>query len=516
MEVVKKQSKIITTLRARRRIEEAIRSLACISRSGEAEREAKLVADMGEQVVPALIGLLDTYDPRLLGTLGLIATHLHRTHIARALRDVATEPARSDRARLAALLILEKFLGEQPDDSLYQRLQSPETAVVQSLVAMVERAARERDILCEYVRAIEQQPDDDVIQLVLNMTFEAGPECAVVPFWALAQSKRQDVAASALRRMGSRRLLNSAVMLQALLPTLSPARRPLAERSLRKLRFSGADVPALEPPHPAWRALVSPIDSQGSQSILFVLRPQKDAPVCVLSVLLNDLVGVWDAAYDMTGEVEQSLPSEPIRGAVHRMALSDASAALPLLEASFDTGRRLVREALAVNHARAQVPPLSYAVVSDTLWKWDSRSLDEPRHLEPPLAAEVTSLRPHTAQLLDHPAFEAWFVQSEALVSVARQLGWASLALSRSGQRRILNSLIHLHFEPEQVARYCNRLERMAHWLQLADDKEAARLALVAAQTLKDSTPEAHPLARRMVERGLAVALRDLASGVSQ
>ncbi len=76
MEATKTRGKIIITLRDRRRIEETIRRLACISGSAEAEWEARCVADMGDQVIPALTGLLDTSDPRLLGAIGLVATCL--------------------------------------------------------------------------------------------------------------------------------------------------------------------------------------------------------------------------------------------------------------------------------------------------------------------------------------------------------------------------------------------------------------------------------------------------------
>jgi len=514
MGIAKRQNKIITTLRERWCVEEAIRGVARTFGSVAAEREAKRIADMGAQVIPALTGLLDTSDPRLLGSLGLVATKLDRKEIALALRDVAAWSNRSDRARLAALLILERFLGEEPDDSLYRGLESPETAVAQSLVEMVARAAHERDILGEYVRTVEGQ-SDDVIELVLDITFDLGPEGAVLPFWALAQSKRQDVAESALHRMGSLRSPDSAVMLQALRPTLPPARRALAERSLRKLQFGGVSVPSLDAPHPSWRALVSPVDGQGSQSVWFQLEPQRDAPARVFCVLVNDLAGVWDAVYDRNGELEAYLPSERLPGKVHDAVFPGALAALPLLEMTFDAGRRLVRDALAVNHAADRMPPLNYAVLSDALWKWDGCSLAESCPVEPPSAAEVRALRAHTADLLDHPAFGAWFVQSEALFSVARQLGWGATAMGQPGQSELVSGLVRLHFGPEEVVRYRSRLERMAEWLSVAGEKDIARLALVAALTLEEGGPENHPLARHMVELGLAAALRDLSSALS-
>lgn len=515
MEATKTRGKIISTLRDRRCIEETIRRLACISGSAEAEWEARRVADMGDQVIPALVGLLDTSDPRLLGAIGLVATCLDHKEIALALRDVAIWSDRSDRARISALLIMEKFLDEEMDDSLYQGLESPETVVAQSLVEMTEHAIHDRGILHEYVRATEQQPDD-VIELIVDITFDLGPERAVMPFWALAQSKRQDVAESALHCMGSLRSPDSGIMLQALLPTLAPARHALVERSLRKLRFSSVDVPPLPSPHPAWRALISPVDGQGSQSIWFALDPQQDAPTRVLSVLVNDLAGVQGAAWDRNGELAKYLPPKQSLGTVHHVALPGASTALSLLETTFDTGRRLVQEALAINHAKDQVPPLGYAVLSDTLWKWKGNQLAERPSIEQPSEAEVVALCSRTADLLSHPAFETWFVQGEAVLNVARRFGLWTLFHGPPGKNPMVNDLIRHHFSTEGIARYRRRLERTAEWLWLAGEKETARLALVAALTLKESAPENHPLAQRMVQVGLAFAIQSLALDPNQ
>jgi len=515
MGVAEEQGKIINTLRERRRVEEAIRCLVPISKPEEAEREAQRIADMGDQVVHALIGLLDTSDPRLLRAIGLVALYLNRDDIVLALRHVVTQSAHSDRVRLAALVILEKFLGEEPDDSLYLELQSPETAMAQSLVEMIDHASQDRDILREYIRAIEQQ-SGDVVEMVFDITSDLGPECAVLPFWALAQSKRQEIAEAALHRLGSLKSPDTAIMLQALLPTLLPERRALAERSLRKLRLSGVDVPPLESPEPAWRALISPIDGQGSQSVWFWLDPPKDESIRVFSVFINDLTGVWDAIYDRNDELAQCLPAECLPGAVHQAIFPGASTRLPLLETAFDVGRRLVREALAVNHARSQPSPLSYAVLSDLLWKWDDRGLDERPPVERPSPAELAVLRARTADLLGHLAFETWFIQDEALLGTARRLGWGASAEVRPQRGQLLNELIRHYFGPQEVAIYCNRLENMAEWLWLAGEKDAARLALAAALTLKEDAPENHPLTRRMVELGLAIALQSLALGANQ
>jgi hypothetical protein len=504
-----KQCKIITALQERRRIEEAIRQLAHLSLPKETEEQARRIANMGDQVLPTLTSLLDTSNPRFLGALGLVAAHMDRQEIAPALHDVAAWSGQSDRVRLAAMLILEQFLGQELDESLYAGLRSPEETVAQSLVEMVDQATQDRDILQEYVRAIEQQ-SDDVIALVFDIVGNLGPERAVLPFWALAQSECQDVAELALRHLGSLRSPASAIMLQALLPTLSPTRRPVAERSLRKLQFSGVNAPLLCPPQPSWRSLVSPIDSRGYQSVWFLFDPSQDAPVQMLSVLLNNLTGIQNVACDHDGELAQCLPSERRLGMVHQVVFPGAPAALPLLETTFDAGRHLVREALAAGYAQEREPPLNYATLSDALWKWEIRQGEEWPQLDPPSAAEVAASSPHVASLLDHVAFETWFVQSEALSRVVREVGWRALFRRSPEGAALLDDLIRWHFSPEAIARYCRWLERMAGWLWLAGEAKMARLALVAAITLEEIAPENHPLAQHMVVRGIAIALREM------
>jgi hypothetical protein len=272
------------------------------------------------------------------------------------------------------------------------------------------------------------------------------------------------------------------------------------------------DVPPLRSPNPAWRALISPIDGQGSQGIWFWLDPQGDAPTRVLSLLVNDVAGLQEAGYDQNGELAQHLPPRQPPGTVHQVVFPGASATLSLLEATFDAGRHLVQEALGVSHATGQVPPLSYAVLSDALWKWSGPKEAARRSIEPPSTAEVATLRPRTADLLSHPAFETWFVQSEAVSKAAGRLGWGAL-LGSLGTSPVVDDLIRRHFTKETMSCYRRRLERTAEWLWLAGDEKTAKLALVAASTLEEGAPMNHPLAQRMVQMGLAVALQRLAFG---
>ena len=124
----------------------------------------------------------------------------------------------------------------------------------------------------------------------------------------------------------------------------------------------------------------------------------------------------------------------------------------------------------------------------------------------------VTALRAHTAELLDHPAFDTWFLQGEVLSHAVQHLEWTTVFQQPLEQSAWLNELTRRCFSPEVAAHYCDRLAKMAGWLWLAGEADVAQLAMVATITLRETAPEGHPLARRMVERGVTFALREMAS----
>ena len=130
---------------------------------------------------------------------------------------------------------------------------------------------------------------------------------------------------------------------------------------LRKLRFVGVEVIALPAPDPDWRALVSPVDGLGQQSVWFIQEAGGTAQARFLNVLLSDRAGAVEAAGH--GQVPMlSLPPRRPAGHVHDIALPDGSGAMLMLEMAFDPGRRLVLEALAANR-ETQIPVAGAAPV---------------------------------------------------------------------------------------------------------------------------------------------------------
>ena len=130
--------RIITKLRERRRIEADLRQMITASSELEFRRQAQKIAALGSQVIPTIIGNLDRADAPMLTALGTVATMLDRDEVATALRQMVLQPQCTDQGRISAMTILERFLGQPPDDDLLASLTNPEGAAISSLEAVLD------------------------------------------------------------------------------------------------------------------------------------------------------------------------------------------------------------------------------------------------------------------------------------------------------------------------------------------------------------------------------------------
>jgi hypothetical protein len=116
--------------------------------------------------------------------------------------------------------------------------------------------------------------------------------------------------------------------------------------------------------------------------------------------------------------------------------------------------------------------------------------------------------------LLDHPAMESWFVESENVYAyVERLTRWRHIDANDPSVQRWLMNLVTEHFYPEALGRFQTRLVQMSEWFLWAHEEDAARLAAVAAATLPLIPPQQHPLVVRMIEIGLATAAENIQHG---
>jgi hypothetical protein len=502
--VSEESGKIITTLRRRRELEAALRALRTARDDDELDAQARALAQQGAPVLAAILRSLDTADPRLIGALGKVAMYLERSDTVAALRAAARDPRRTDRERMSAILILDRFLGEEVEEGLFQGLRDPNAVARESLQEVMAEARSNRGIWIEYLEQLAEQPDD-VPFLVMQTLLDLDEEGSVEPLRLLAQDPQEATAREAIRRLGAIRRPEAAAALRSLLPTLAPPLRALAERALRKLQLSGIRLDPLPAPGSEWRALVTPVDGAGNQAVWLIGRRPRERYCRFLGLLLDDQHGIRDAVGNDRMRAQQLPPRRPV-GSI--LALSPAGASgryVLFLETTFAYAQRVVLQSLAHNFASGTPTPLVYRLLNPYLWGHEIAPLPA---AEPCVASP--SLLPQTPELLDHPALEGWFIHVPALYD----LGERVLAGRQADVASTLAAILNENLDATRRARYRRRLEAVREWLLAAQEPRLAELAATAAATLEEGAPTEHPFLWRMAEIGLEVAMDNLRSGL--
>jgi hypothetical protein len=496
------QPRIITKLLERRQVEADLRNMTEATSELELRRQAQKIA-ASDEILPAIVGNLDKADAQLLAAMGIVATYMEPAKVVWALRQAVLESNLSDQGRLGAMTILERFLGQPPDDELLGSLNDPQGLAVASLEEMLEEAERNPTILVKYVEGMDRQEPDVVLGVVEALRNLGDPSVqlserrsAIEPLRLMAQDVREEIAAAALGALGNIQLPEAARALQTLIPVMAPSLQPQAERLLRKLRFSGVSVEPLPRPDPGWRALIGPPSAFGQQSVWFIAGGMGEAHARFLNVLLHDRAGAVRAVgHDPVPSL--MLPPERPLGYLHDIVLPDGSGALLMLEAAFDLGRRLVLEAIAENR-RTQIPVAgSLRLLSP--WLWGIGGTDKIPARSLPDVGDSRQLAMDAAVLLEHPAFAGWTLRSEAIVRAAEEFARHP---GREVQARVRHLIGELFSSPEAVEVFRQRLTAMSEWLLLAGDEPASKHALAVAQEIVGS-PEQQPFVQALVRRDL-------------
>jgi hypothetical protein len=495
------QDKIITKLHERRQIEADLRRMLTATSETELRRQAQRIAARGSQVIPAIISNLDQADTHFLNAMGVVATFLDHEQVSRALRQAVLQSQRTDRGRIGAMTILERFLGEPPDDDLLASLADPEEVAVSSLEEVLDQVEGNPSVLIEYVEALDQQEPDVVLTVIRALRAKGGAQ-VVEPLRMMAQDVREEIAIESLQALGTVRLVEAARALQGLMAVSAPALNAAARRSLLKLQFTGVEVDPLPLPEAEWRALVSPVSGQGQQNVWFI---QEDKPARLarfLNLLLSDRAGVIEAV-GHTQVPALILPPRRVQGYVHDVSLQDGSGAVLMLEASFDLGRRLVVEALA--HNRETQIPVAGPLRLLNPWLWEYRGGDSLAPRELPDWSSVDGA--HAERLVGHPAFVTWSARDQAVWRVAGDLlrhpGWDP----EVWVRRLAGELFS---DPAARQVLHHRLVMMSEWLLLAHEQIESRIALAAAEGMLNEEPQDQPFVRALIRRDLESTLNSL------
>jgi hypothetical protein len=502
-------AKILTALREQRQIEAEIRRLVTSRTRSEFEKRALWIVNQ-EQALPALLSCLNSADTRLLGVLGSLATSLDRDTVLDALYQAAVDLHRPKRGRLIALLILERFLGEELSEEIFEGLEDLEDLAIQSLLNTVDEAETNRLALLDLLHSLTQQ-QLEVVLSVVDTLVKLDTPAAVELLRALAQDPRDEVAKHAIRGLSTLRYPQVGQALQILRYVSPSGVQHEVERALRKQRLRGLEIAPLLQPDGTWRTLVSVVDGQGNQSVLFLGQADTRRAYRLLAIVINWEAGITDAVGDEQVPADR-FPARQTLGTVHEYAPGNAGH-LRLLEADFGYGRRLVSEAQAENARTGTPTPLVYRLLNHHIWGYQVPT-DKMEPLMPSCtdSGALTGLA-DSGGLLDHPDFASWFIESPMPYDLAAQLLQWRHPQHTALWREAVHQLVENHFDERALSVYQTRLRAMTEWLTRAGDEEAACLALAAADGLLKVASMEHPLLTRMADVGLQVAIRNLQRG---
>lgn len=513
---MKPEVRVITTLCERLKLEQQIRALLALRSEDELVLRAKHIAESGEQVIPLLLSQLEKSDPRQVNVLGTVASlYPDRQELLSGLYQAAADVARPDRARVSAMLILERFLGQKLDPQLMHSLNDPRAVAVESVKEMLAAGAEDPALMMEYVRALSEQPNE-AISGVVETLIQAGREQAVPMLCQLAQAETEGLAALALKALGQIRHPDAVQGLQALIPLLPPCSRTGGERALLKLQLAGVPVPVLPAVSPAWRALISPVDGMGSRVVWFIRDAGPDDTSLFLGLSLDDRHGILKA-YGSHSVPASALPGRERPGHIHRVPMQSVRAPkaaqgaptsiLHMLEANFDHGRRLVREAQLRTCALGRPLPDTYRLLGMQIWQYDTQALDRKQQMPTDLVL-AADLLPKTANLPYHPFFLGWFVGGEKAARLARQMAAQGAAVDPDILHTFACRLAESYFDRPTCEQMQTRLRAMSEWLWETEQLPLVELAMTAAETVVTIPPARHPLLLSMAELGLNLIIR--------
>lgn len=495
--------KIITKLRERRQIEADLRQMLDAGSDLEFRQQAQQIASGGSQVLPAIVGSLDSADTRLLVAMGAVSTFLERDAVVSALRAAILTPRRTDQGRMAALTILTRFLDEPPENDLLDTLADSGEAALSALEAALDEAERRPTTLVEYVQVLDHEEPDDVLAVVEVLRELDGRALELLRM--LAQDVREEIAAAALRALGEIRQPAAGRALQTLLPVTAPALEPLAERLLRKLQFAGVPVEALPLPAPESRALVGAVDGVGQRSLWFIQESENAGRARFLNILISDRAGAVEAN-GLTQVSTLVLPPRRTHGHMHDIALPDGSGAMLMLEVPFDLGRRLLLDALAKNR-ETQVPVAGVLRwLSPWLWGFGI-GVALPAQRLPELNVRDGELVDISDRLIAHPAFTTWTLRTPDTLHAAgearRHPAWdRSLWVKRLADGLFADRLV------AQV--FSQRLMATSELLLWAGEETLARVALVVSRAMLEKDPAHIPFVQALIRRDLDLAVHSL------
>lgn len=512
--------KIINTFQQRRQLNEAITSLAETTTQTDLRTQVQEIIQTYDPdlVIPALLKQLDTPSSQLRGGLGQLAILLPQDQIVPALRNTVANRNNPTQSRLTAALILDRFLQAEISPALLSDLQDPQEVVMQSLQEAVEEGRENRHILLEYVRQMRQE-NESVAFMVMDLLGQLPAADRLDLLRLIAYDARSGVARKAIQHLAQMRQGEAAEQAAEALHTLQfslpPDLAQEAERSLRKLKFSGVDY---TPPGPAgWRALLSPANRRGTQDLWFIRTQEADPHGTLIGLRINANDGVQETFGSEAIEKQYLPPDKPI-GQMFSISMTSGTATV-FLEVPFDYARWQLQNTLDSHWQQANPRPLpdEYALYNAAIWSFAAPEVDPA--LQTLLASgpdlwekKEWDVEIVSAELLHHPAMSGWIFQNRQMADRVQEM---AAKPDQFDVTAIVKSVLQETFvqndnvTDEEVADGLREgLLAQAGWLAIADQEEDARRALFVAESLQHIPPLRHPLLRLMMEMGVVLLYR--------
>lgn len=495
-----KESSRLLNFGDRLAVDRALKDLAQAHNAYELDEKARKLAEQGMPALKALLRHLDTGDPALRGGLGHLARHLDAEMVIPALRRAAMDTSRSDAARLTAVMILERYLGQDIDPELAQRIPASYDVARESGEEAIAIAETDPLVLVEYAEQLLNEPPE-IIRAVLQIVKDMEDPRRARLLLAVAAYGEPSLQKDILAALGAMRHPLALQALYILRRLAAPELHPLAQRQIQKLRMAGV------PPLPAGqlRALWSPLNAQG-HSILWVIHqsPQNEARVDLLTLILHDQWGVVYAEAYPNLEAEE-LPRPAAMGTVHQVRMVDGHHQVLLAEIKPPLALSMLDQALE-HLAQTEAPwPGELVVFGHWLWNQETPSPQPVPWPRLPAAASELSQEESLA-LLDHPAFAGWvWVLPEFETLLAQH---SQKEISKGGP--IHQQVVQLLLEDPHRSQLSARLLQQARWFKLAGHSRNAARVLAIRDGVEQGESQ-HPFLQELAWRSLITAAADRA-----
>ncbi len=542
--------KIINTFQQRRELQNRIAALS------EAQSEAEMLKSVRgiaqdfpvDMVHKVMIKSLDTSNSQLRGGLAHLATMLPPEETIAVLRGAVADRNHSTQTRLNSVTVLERFLGEEVSPALLGDLDNTDEIAFQSLCEAIEEGHRERHIFLEYVIQMREE-DEEVAFIVMDQLRRLPGTDQLDLLRLMAQDERQAVAAAALKRLEAIDPKETGERLAAIIHTLQftlpPELASQAERAVRKLRFNGHGYTV--PESDSWRALISPAEATGNQTVWFFQMDEKGPNATAknsassdkretpfMSIVVNLSTGILQT-YGTDWMLLEDLPDKHEIGELMTVSL-DGGESIVFLEAPFDYARWLVFSSLSPHWANDSWQSLfgEYSLYNDMIWQFSAPELPdslrgyfaehakhedlqseegengesqetEAEDAEGDPAEEIERLDAVAAELLQHPVMGGWILHSYLFWNAIRS-GFSSSDSESVDEltQTVINEVMKWPEQEIFVEGLLNGLMCQCAWLKIAGMDKAAEQAHLMAKSLTTKPIDQSPFLYRYLRQAIA------------